>query len=366
MVPNTTTRQSGRRFSQALALCLTLFLMLCGFGCKKKQTSPSPTASPAQNASASPSSEGGNAGKLRTGLAVITRAADSASAGETDGKAQVESVMAAILCDAEDRVVSCVIDGMNVTAQFTGEGKLNADLSAPLYTKQELADRYGMKKVSSIGKEWYEQADAFAAYCVGKTASEIENIALDEGGHATEADLLSSATISLSDFTEVVTKAIRSAAESEATDQDTLRLGTTTSISGSMDAVADAEGRVEAASTYAALTLGADGRITSCVVDASQARVGFDQSGKLTSDVSADLPTKGEQGDAYGMKGASSIGREWYEQAASFAAYCVGKTPAEVVGVALDDSGHATDEDLRAFATISIFDFTEAIRKAAR
>ena len=40
-----------------------------------------------------------------------------------------------------------------------------------------------MKKASGIGKEWNEQAAAFAKYVEGKTANEIAAIAVDESKH---------------------------------------------------------------------------------------------------------------------------------------------------------------------------------------
>ena len=53
--------------------------------------------------------------------------------------------------------------------------------------------------------------------------------------------------------------------------------------------------------------------------------------------------TKNQLGDGYGMKQASSIGKEWNEQAAGFCAYVTGKTAAQVAGLAVDESGKAAD-----------------------
>ncbi|HPV84764.1 MAG TPA: hypothetical protein PL127_00890, partial [Sedimentibacter sp.] len=63
------------------------------------------------------------------------------------------------------------------------------------------------KKASAIGKEWYEQADAFADYVVGKTVEEIKGIAVDESGHATEEDLVSSVTVGIVDLKTIFEKA---------------------------------------------------------------------------------------------------------------------------------------------------------------
>lgn len=65
------------------------------------------------------------------------------------------------------------------------------------------------------------------------------------------------------------------------------------------------------------------------------------------------------------MKAASSIGEEWYEQAAAFAQYVTGKTASEVSGIAVDETGHAADSDLTASVTVGIADFLAAIAKAA-
>ena len=64
-----------------------------------------------------------------------------------------------------------------------------------------------MAKASSIGREWYEQAAAFAAYTAGKTARQLTAIPTDDSGHPTGADLVSSVTISVSDFQALVLKA---------------------------------------------------------------------------------------------------------------------------------------------------------------
>ena len=65
---------------------------------------------------------------------------------------------------------------------------------------------YGMGAVSSIGKEWNEQAAAFAAYVTGKTLDEVAGIAVDEATKPAEADLASSVTISIGGFQALLEK----------------------------------------------------------------------------------------------------------------------------------------------------------------
>ena len=68
-----------------------------------------------------------------------------------------------------------------------------------------------MKKASGIGKEWFEQAAAFAEYATGKTVEEVNSIETDETGHNTQADLVSSVTIGIDDFKAVIEKALATA-----------------------------------------------------------------------------------------------------------------------------------------------------------
>lgn len=67
-----------------------------------------------------------------------------------------------------------------------------------------------MKKASSIGKEWNEQAEAYATYAVGKTAEEVKSTP-SEAGLATEADLAASVTVHITDFNTVIEKAVNNA-----------------------------------------------------------------------------------------------------------------------------------------------------------
>lgn len=86
---------------------------------------------------------------------------------------------------------------------------LSVELSGA--SKRELHDDYGMKPVSPIGKEWYEQADAMGAYVIGKTADEVTGIAVDEAGKPTDADLLTGVTITANGFRDAIVKAVENA-----------------------------------------------------------------------------------------------------------------------------------------------------------
>jgi hypothetical protein len=145
---------------------------------------------------------------------------------------------------------------------------------------------------------------------------------------------------------------------------DRLSLASETNMSKSKDAADGKDGVAQAYATIAAVTFGGDA-ITSCYIDAVQANVNFDAAGKITTDLTAAPQTKNQLGDGYGMKSASSIGKEWNEQAAAFCAYVTGKTAAEVKGLAVDESGKAADADLAASVTVGIGEFQALIEKAA-
>lgn len=341
-----------RFLSILLAAIITAALLA---GCKAKET-PAPTATPPETAA--------NGEKVKTGLAVISSISKSTDAGEKDGLAQVDSSIFAVTVGADGKITACVIDAAQTQVNFGKSGQITTPLDSEFKTKNKLGGGYGMKGASSIGKEWNEQAAAFAAYVVGKTIEEVRGIAVDESGHASGSDLSSSVTISIGGFIDGLEKAVASAADMGASAADKLSLGVVTNIANSKNAGAEG-GMVQVYSTYAVTTTNAAGVITSCLIDASQSNVNFDASGKITSDLAAAPKTKNEIGDAYGMKGASSIGKEWYEQAAAFARYVTGKTAAEVSGIAVDGTDHATDTDIIASVTVSIGDFKAALAKAA-
>jgi len=297
-------------------------------------------------------------------LAVISSVEKSKDAGEKDGLAQTDSVIVAVTVDKDGKIVQTIIDTAQTKIEFSKEGKIIPDLNTVFKSKQELKEEYGMGKASSIEKEWYEQANALAEYVKGKTVEEVKAIAVDETGVTTEADLVSSVTIKINPYKEAIEKAVANAENLGADASDKLGLGVITTIAKSKDATADAEGLAQAYSTYTVATFDADGKVTSSIIDASQANVKFDNTGKITTDLAVAPLTKVELGEDYGMKKASAIGKEWYEQADAFADYVVGKTVEEIKGIAVDESGHATEEDLVSSVTVGIVDLKTIFEKA--
>lgn len=308
------------------------------------------------------SQESQSKGGYKTGLAVVTSMTGSKEAGEADGTAQVDSVAAAVVVDEEGKIVSCYLDTAQNKMGFTSEGKVV--MTEEFQTKKELGDQYGMKAASSIGKEWYEQAQAIEEYVIGKTAEEIRGMEVDDSGKATDVDLVAGATIKIGSYQEAIAEAAENAQAVGSMPGDKLGLGIITDMNKSKDAEGDNEGQCQAYSTYVAVTTDAEGKITAAVIDSTQGTVKFDAEGRITSDLTTGVKTKRQLGEDYGMKAASSIGREWYEQASNMEDYLTGKTAEGVTGIAVDENQKATDPDLVAGVTISIGGYQIAAVKA--
>ncbi len=357
-----------KKFVSLLLIIAFSAALLAGCG-NNNNAESTPTPGPESTPAGTPESAEPTplaTGKVKTGLAVTNSIAKSADAGEKDGLAQADSIIVGVMVDANGKIIDCAIDSAQTKVTFGADGKILTPLDTQFKTKNELGANYGMADASEIGKEWYEQAAALAAYVIGKTADEVLGIAVNDEQHPADADLKASVTIAIGGYVSTIVKAVENARELGASESDRISLGVVTNIARSKDAAGTEAGLVQIYSTYTALTKDADGRITSCVIDASQSNVNFDASGKIITDLTAAPQTKNELKDDYGMKAASSVGKEWYEQAAAFAQYVTGKTASEVSGIAVDETGHAADSDLTASVTIGIGDFLAAIEKAAK
>jgi len=352
-----------------LIVVLTLILIVSLFaGCTRQVVvvvSPddAPAAPAAPAASTAPVASSDDA--VKTGLSVVTSVGKSTPASaDGDGLAQSDIALVAVTVDDNGVITDCVIDAVQAKISFSAQGKILTDPATQFLSKNELGDAYGMKKASSIGKEWSEQAAAMAQYAIGKTVDEIKGIAVNEGGAPADADLASSVTLYIGSFVSGIEDAVNNAAHLGAKAGDKLSLTTVTTMSKSKDAAADADGQAQAYATLAAITTNGD-VITSCYIDAVQANVNFSVSGAITTDLSAPISTKNQLGEGYGMKKASSIGKEWNEQAAAFSAYVTGRTISEASGLAVTEGGGAADADLAASVTVGIGDFLALIAKAA-
>lgn len=140
------------------------------------------------------------------GLGVVTSVKTASATAEGDGSVQVTNTLCAVVLDDEGKIVSAyfdVVDSPKVAV--TADGAVADVAGEEVLTKVEKGDAYGMIVASSIGKEFYQQMDALAAWCVGKTVEEA--VATFD----TDADAKAGCTLYAGDFLAALTKAAANA-----------------------------------------------------------------------------------------------------------------------------------------------------------
>ncbi|MBQ2893791.1 MAG: hypothetical protein IJE24_06605 [Oscillospiraceae bacterium] len=315
--------------------------------------------------------------KLGMGIVVNT---DSSKTGN----AQVDATVATVVTDADGKIVLCRID--------VAQNKMNVadgvvDTAATFKTKMELGKDYGMEgKVDNDGngvmKEWDEQAKAFEAYVVGKTAAEVNSIELQEAnGHQIAVDsalLDAGCSMQITDFMAAVVKACNDEQGMTFKTAETFTLGVaaTTTAAESTAATADADGTVKMYTDFAASVV-VDGKIVASLNDAIQPNIAINTLGEI---VSAEFKgTKRELKEGYNMaaygqsmdwNGDGKV-LEWYLQSAEFSKFVVGKTAAEVAAMAtkeVEGAGYiisADDALLTAGCTIQITSMKTVVAQSA-
>ena len=351
--------------SVAILMAMVLALGLLA-GCSGKPVAtPSTAAAEPAEVTEAPAAAGGAPAAVKTGLYVGASVSDSksANAGES-GQAKFDITLVAVTVSDKGIIESCVIDSIPAAVKFDASGVITSDISAEVPTKNELGESYGMKAYAGSKYEWNEQVAALATYAVGKTVEELKSGAVDETGHAADADLASTATIYLGGYVSAIEAAVNNAQHLGASSGDKLVLASLNSVGSSKNPEGDKAGTAQLDADVTAVTMNG-GVITSCYIDSVQAKVNFDTTGTITTDLSAPILTKNEMGEGYGLKAYAGSKYEWNEQAAAFAAYVTGKTAEEVAGIAVNEKTAPADADLAASVTISIAGFQALIAKAA-
>ena len=304
-------------------------------------------------------------GQLKTGLAIVSVVSSSskAASADADGNAQADTTFVAVLVDADGVIKDCLIDCVQTKIAFNAAGEIVTAANTAFDSKIVLDDAYDMRKASPIGAEWDEQANFLADYVTGKTIDEVKGIAIDDSGKPTDADITTGCTMNIAEMLTGIENAVANAKVLGAGVDDTLYMNCNAIVSGSSKAAtADGNGNAQADVTVGAYTLDASGVITSCYLDCVQAKIAVTAAGEVASEVGASYDSKLVLDDAYNMRGASPIGAEWDEQAWAFCDYVTGKTPADVAGIAVDESTHPTDADLTAGCTMAVGAFIAVIK----
>ena len=291
-------------------------------------------------------------------LTAISNSTGTNAAAEEAGNVSVTTNIAAMTFRG-DVITSTIFDAVQSKAEFGTDGVVTTE-AGEVASKNQLGENYGLKAFSPIGKEWNEQAAAFADYVTGKTAEEVAGMALTETTAPAEADLASSVTIAVGDFMALIEKAAANAASEKAAVKTGYAFTTTLAAE---NAAAEADGNAQTDISLIAVTVTEDGVIESCEIDAIQGKVTFGTDGQLTSET-GEVLSKMELGEAYGMKAFSPIGKEWNEQVEAIEKYAVGKTVEELKTTAIDETGVVKDADLASSATIYMGSFIWGIEAA--
>ena len=122
---------------------------------------------------------------------------------DKDAQVQAKITLAVVTLDENARVTSAIGDMTEPELTVSADGTVSAPRE-PVYTKNELGDRYGMRSASALGKEWYEHSAGWCGYLKGKNAMEIGKLYAD----GTDADLKALCTISVTDLQKAALKAM--------------------------------------------------------------------------------------------------------------------------------------------------------------
>ena len=295
------------------------------------------------------SSQTGQAGQnaaYRTGLGILTEASDQERAGKID------TIAAAVLLDAEGRVADVMLDEVEISVTGDSTGKVT--MPTDNRTKRQKGKDYPLAEVSGLKKGWAEQADAFSSWLEGKTPDEVKKLKTDADGKPTDADLLSGCTIAVDRYRDAVVRACENAQVLGAARGDTVKLGVEVAeMPQGLAGTDDKDAQVQAKITLAVVTMDENARVTSAIGDMTEPELTVSADGTVSAPREP-VYTKNELGDRYGMRGASSIDKEWYEHSEGFCDALKGKTRTEIAGLS------GGDADLKALCTIDITDLQKA------
>lgn len=264
------------------------------------------------------------------------------------GHVQTEINYVAVVTDAKDKIVNLRLDTVQVNAKLVeGEITLTSPLkgtSGDIKSKWELLDEYDMRPASPIEKEWYEQAEAFETWTVGKTLSEIKAKVGED--HLIEDGASVDVTILVDQFVKALEVALEHKVEVKGKIH-AIGVGGINALSMAPPAYQVIKGHDY---TVAGAAFDKDKKVLAARIDTFQIEYAkFASSGeegatpdKIKVDETKQqvvvngnrIKGKQELGDAYGMVGASPIGKEWYEQIDALVALILGKEVAATLGTA--------------------------------
>ena len=253
---------------------------------------------------------------------------------KTVSKGSATVIALALVYDADGKIVAARFD--SVQPKFSlNDDKTDMVAVNRVDTKVELGDSY-----TGMSASWANEAAAFEAFLVGKTAAEVAALQFVVDGE--DAGLVAGCTMksSMPSFQALVAKAF--AYERNVTfktaETVTLGLAIDAKVSGNV-----AEG-AKVSADFAAVAV-AGGKVVASMIDSAEATYDLviaETTGKggavsisLTATLKKYAGTKNEQGDAYDSYSPMASGR-WYQQAQAYANTAVGKTVADLANLSTD------------------------------
>ena len=140
-----------------------------------------------------------------TGLGSYTEVTITPATAEKAGVVTAYTHLCALTLDEEGKIVGIVFDAVQAKGGFDATGAVSGEAAFEALSKGELKENYGMVKASPIGKEYYEQMEALAAWCIGKTVEEVMTLS------AEDADLKAGCTVGIEGHLAALEKAAATA-----------------------------------------------------------------------------------------------------------------------------------------------------------
>ncbi len=100
---------------------------------------------------------------------------------DKDGSNKISTTVFAAALDKDGKVVAAISDCVELSFTFDTKGASTLDTTKLVLSKKEQGKDYGMVAYGNAKKEWFEQAAAFDAACIGKTATEIAGLVGEDG-----------------------------------------------------------------------------------------------------------------------------------------------------------------------------------------
>lgn len=123
------------------------------------------------------------------------------STSASDTALEINTYISAIALDADGKIIYSFLDVAQSRATLEA-GVIT--VAADTRTKYQKGDDYGMTANSDL--EWYEHADAFMEWTLGKTPAEV-------AGAASDSDLTSTVTVAITGFISAYAKAAEKAVD---------------------------------------------------------------------------------------------------------------------------------------------------------